>query len=117
MRSVLRFLVMLVVLSLLAGCGESSAEFCELAKTSTEPRTQGQVDEYYKQLETLAPSEIKNDVAILSKNWDSVNLPLEGGSPSHPQEVTTAAKNLYGFVGKECGTEGGVYLIFPEIGW
>jgi hypothetical protein len=110
-------MVTFAALLLLAACGDSSAKFCEIAATSTQQRTQDEINEYYKQLEAVAPSEIMDDVAKLLKDWDSVNLPLGGGNPSRPKEVSEAALNVYKFVGEECGIEGGVYLVFPEIGW
>ncbi|MFZ2098055.1 MAG: hypothetical protein WAV05_15590 [Anaerolineales bacterium] len=109
--------VISATLLLFVACGDSSAKFCEIAATSVETRTQAEIDEYYVQLEAVAPSEIKADVATLLEDWHSVNFPLGGGNYSRPEEVSQAARNVFNFVGEECGIEGGVYLVFPEIGW
>jgi len=110
-------MVTFAALLLLAACGDSSAKFCEIAATSTQQRTQDEINEYYKQLEAVAPSDIKADVTILLNDWNNVSFPLGGGDYSRPEEVSQAARNVFKFVGEECETEGGVYLIFPEICW
>jgi len=55
---VLRVVVISATLFLLAACANSNAKFCEIAGTSTEGRTEAEIDEYYEQLEAVAPSEI-----------------------------------------------------------
>ena len=106
-------------LFLLTACGGSSAKFCEVAQGSSEPRNQEQINEFYAQLEAVAPSEIKDDVSILRNGWTSVTFPLGGGKLSRPEEVSQAAKNIVDFVAEECGTDegSGVYLVNPEIGF
>ena len=107
----------LVVLLLLAGCGDSSANFCELAATSSQQRTQEEINQYYEELEAVAPSEIKDDVTTLRNGWNRVSFPLGGGNATRPAEVSEAGRNVWQFVTDECGAEGGVYLIMPEIGF
>ena len=109
--------VISATLLLLAACGDSNAKFCEIAGTSTEGRTEAEIDEYYEQLEATAPSEIKDDVTTLRNGWKTVSFPLGGGELSRPDEVSEAARNVYEFVGEVCGTEGGVYMVHPEIGF
>jgi hypothetical protein len=109
--------VISAALLLLAACGNPNAKFCEIAGTSTQKRTQAEIDAYYEQLEAAAPVEIKDDVTTLRKGWRSVSFPLGGGKLSRPGKVSEAARNVYKFVGDVCGTRGGVYLVQPEIGF
>jgi len=53
----------------------------------------------------------------LRNGWKIVILPLAGRELSRPDEVSEAARNVYEFVGEVCGTEGGVYMVHPEIGF
>lgn len=115
-----RLLLVAVILGdllLLVACGDPNAEFCELAATRPQERTQAEIDAYYEQLEAVAPDEIKADVATLRKGWNKVSMPLGGGEASRPPEVSEAAREVFEFVGEVCGTEGGVYLVLPEIGF
>lgn len=109
--------VMLIALFLLAACGGSTAKFCDLAATSSQQRTQEEINAYYEELESLAPSEIKDDVTTLRNGWNNVNFPLGGGAASRPAEVGEAGRNVWQFVTDECGAAGGVYLIMPELGF
>jgi hypothetical protein len=106
-----------VILLLLSACGGSTAEFCKIAKTSSEARNEAGINEYYDQLQASAPGEIKNDVTTLHEGWKEVNFALGGGSASRPKEVSVAGRNVFNFVNEKCGFKGGVYLVMPEIGW
>jgi hypothetical protein len=115
--SFLTIVVLCVILLLLTACGDSTAEFCKIAETSSEDRNEEGINEFYEQLEAVAPDEIKNDVTTLRENWKSILFPLGGGTPSRPEEVSEAGLNVFEFVNEQCGFEGGVYLVLPEIGF
>ncbi|MBE9475191.1 MAG: hypothetical protein IMY85_09900 [Chloroflexi bacterium] len=106
-----------VILLLLTACGDSTAQFCEIAETSSEERNEEGVNEFYEQLEAVAPDEIKNDVTTLREGWKKISFPLGGGAASRPEEVSEAGQNVFEFVNEQCGFEGGVYLVMPEIGF
>jgi len=99
-----------------------SEEFCNIANTSREGRSQEEVDEYYQKLEAAAPEEIQGDVAILGAGWNIANFSLEEAMSGdirniqRPTEVSASALNVFEYVREMCGFDGGVYLIFPEMG-
>ena len=114
---------MLIIVSLsLVACGDSTKEFCNVAQTSTEERNEAEIGEYYEHLEATAPSEIKEDVAILRTGWNRVSFSLseafsgEISNIQRPPEVSESARNILIYVKEECGFDGGVYLVFPEEG-
>jgi len=121
MRFPWRYLLVIAALMagalLLPGCGGSNTQFCEIAATSVEERTEAEINEFYKQLEAAAPSEIKGDVAVLRGGWKDLEFTFGGGEATRPREVSDAARNVFQFVGEVCGTEGGVYLIYPDMGF
>jgi hypothetical protein len=92
-------------------------EFCKIAKTSSESRNEEEINEYYKQLEAVAPEEIKNDITTLREGWKQIEFGILGGNASRPEEISEAGQNVAEFVNEKCGFRGGVYLVMPEIGW
>jgi hypothetical protein len=122
-KSLFLLAVMLSVASFLfVACGDSTEEFCNIARTSTEERNETEVNEYYEQLEAAAPSEIKDDVATLRTGWKQVSFSLEEmlsgdiRNIQRPPEVSEAARNVLEYVSEVCEFDGGVYLVFPEAG-
>ena len=123
-RSIFVFFAMLLVAAfLLAACGDSTEEFCNLARTSAQERTEEQINEYYTQLEAAAPDELKGKIVTLREGWKQVSFPLdemisgELKTVSRPPEVSQAAREVSTYVKNTCDFEGGVYLVLPEAGY
>lgn len=131
-------LPVLVLGGAVAGCGDdddstdgASAElatdggdmeaFCELTASASEPRDEMQIDEYYAELEEVAPTSLVSDVSTLRSGWKSISMSLGsiGGDAqdvSRPPEVSSAAMHVMEMAFEECGVDGGVYLVLPEAG-
>ena len=120
-RSLLLFTAMLSFSSLLlTSCGGSAEEFCIIARTSAEGRNETQINEYYEQLEATAPSEVKDDIAILRTGWKRMTFTSRDGTIDNlqrPPEVSEAALRVLAYVNEVCGFDGGIYLVLPERGF
>ena len=133
MKSLYRFLgvifgilILVIVTSACRSAAEENAnkKFCSIAKTSMEKRTEVEINEYYEQLKSVAPQQIKAYVATLQIGWKEVIVDhgqAERGRLTdieRPKEVSEASRKLSKYVRDNCGTEAsGVYLVFPERGY
>jgi hypothetical protein len=111
-----------VVVGLGCGSGDDTEEFCKIATTSTQKRTEPQINAYYDQLKKVAPKELVGDITTLRSKWMSVSFSLEdlvSGEVSkvcRPPEGSKATKNVKRIVLQKCKIDGGVYVVSPESG-
>jgi len=119
----------IVLAATFAGCQAGSAQdsseaFCSLALTSSESRSETEVNQYYADLEQVAPDELAAEVRTLGDGWQRMSMPLnaltqgDASNIERPQEVSDAARAVMAYVHDQCGsqTATGVYLILPEQG-
>jgi hypothetical protein len=60
---------------------------------------------------------LEKSAAALRNGRKKVSFPLEGGDLSRPDEVSEPARTVHAFAGEVCGTEGGVWVVLPEVGF
>ena len=122
MRSAISDLALFASIAVLfAGCSDPAAEFCAIAETSSVDRSQGEIEDYYQQLHSVAPEEVLEATTTLRDRWNAGSMPItgltSGGEMSvdmsgfnRPAEVSEAARTITGFYRED----GAVVLAIPD---